>query len=215
MLENDLSLLVGLTGGMGSGKTLASSYFQESGAYILDADLVCRQLVEPGQSALSEISDRFGKDVIDASGKLDRKKLGQIVFSNPKRKEELESILHPKVFEFEKNKYRAICQKDPKALVIVDAALLIESGNFKKMDKVIVVNTDEKTRIRRILSRSQWSYDDVVSRIKNQMSSEEKIKYAHFVLENSMDKCKLREQVIKLHAKLSLLAENDTKETIT
>ncbi|MBC8282656.1 MAG: dephospho-CoA kinase, partial [Nitrospinae bacterium] len=97
----------------------------------------------------------------------------------------------------------------PKALVIVDAALLIESGNFKEMDKVIVVNSDEETRIKRILSRGEWSHDEVVARLKNQMPSEEKIKYADFVLENSIDKEELREQVKNLHTKLSLLASTN------
>ncbi len=160
-----MSLLVGLTGGMGSGKTLASSFFQELGAHILDADLICRKLVEPGQPALQEISDSFGKDIIDTSGNLDRKKLGQLVFCDSPKKDKLESILHPRVFEFEKNEYKTICQKNPKALVIVDAALLIESVYFKEMDKVIGVNSDEETRIKRILSlgelRQHWGVSNL------------------------------------------------------
>ena len=120
-----MSLLVGITGGMGSGKTLAASFFHELGAHILDADVICRKLVEPGQPALKEISECFGKSIIDEFGNLDRKKLAQVIFYDPKKKNDLENILHPRVFEFENLEYKNISQKHPKALVIIDAALLL------------------------------------------------------------------------------------------
>ena len=210
-----MSLLVGLTGGMGSGKTLASSFFHELGAYIIDADIICRKLVEPGQPTLKEITDSFGEDIIDKSGNLNRKELGQLVFCDPNQREKLENILHPKVFECEKLEYNAICKINPKALVIVDAALLIESGNHREMDRVIVINSDEKIRIQRILSRGKWNKNEVVARLKNQMSSTEKIKYADFVLDNNRDKMHLKEQVEILYANLCLLAsENISKTTL-
>ena len=201
-----MSLLVGLTGGMGSGKTFSASIFKELGAHILDADLICRKLVEPGQPALKEISDCFGENILDGSGNLDRKKLARIIFNDPDKKKTLENILHPKVFAFENEQYRNICQKDPQALVIVDAALLIESGNYKNMDKVVVVNTDEKTQIERVVARGEWSRNEVVSRIKNQMPGKEKTRFADFILENSSDETRLRNQVKDLYQKLSLLA---------
>ena len=213
-MESDLSLLVGLTGGMGSGKTLASSFFHELGAHIIDADLICRKLVEPGQPALQEITDYFGKLIIDKSGNLNRNKLGQLVFCDSKKREKIENILHPKVFKVEKLNYKAICKINPKALVIVDAALLIESANYKEMDKVILINADEKIRIPRILSRGKWNHEEIVARLKSQMPNEEKIKYADFVLENSKDKTYLKEQVKNLYTKLCLLAsENISKIT--
>lgn len=209
-----MSLLVGLTGGIGSGKTLAASYFKDLGAFVLDADLICRKLVEPGQPALREISDAFGKDIFTASGNLDRKNLADIVFGDLEKKRTLEGILHPKVFEFEMLEYEAICKEHPNAVVIVDAAMLIESGNYKKMDKVIVVTSDEKDRIHRVLLRSDMSEDEVTARIKNQMPSEEKVRYADFVLENSLDKDNLRSKVKDIQAKLALLvAENIEKST--
>ncbi|MEC9018672.1 MAG: dephospho-CoA kinase [Nitrospinota bacterium] len=209
-----MSLLVGLTGGMGSGKTLASSFFHELGAHIIDADLICRKLVEPGQPALQEITDYFGKLIIDKSGNLNRNKLGQLVFCDSKKREKIENILHPKVFKVEKLNYKAICKINPKALVLVDAALLIESANYKEMDKVILINADEKIRIQRILSRGKWNHEEIVARLKSQMPNEEKIKYADFVLENSKDKTYLKEQVKNLYTKLCLLAsENISKIT--
>ena len=212
-MEQELSLLVGLTGGMGSGKTLAASFFKQLGAFILDADLICRKLVEPEQPAYREISENFGKEVFTASGNLDRKRLANIIFKNPQKKEILEGILHPKVFEIEELKYEAIRKKHPNAVVILDAALLIESGNYKKMDKVIVVNSDEKNRIDRIIARTQMSQDEVITRINNQMPSEEKVRYADFVLENLLDKDNLRSKVKDIHVKLSLLAKENVKKT--
>ena len=208
-----MSLLTGITGGMGSGKTLVSSIFFEFGAYILDADAICRKLVEPGQPALKEISEYFGKNIIDEFGNLDRKKLAEIIFFDPKKKHVLEKILHPRVFEVENLEYNNICRKHPKALVIIDAALLIESGNYKKMDKVIVVNADKKTQIERVLARTGLDYNEVVARIDSQMPIAEKIKYADFVLDNSLDKISLRKKVKDLHIKLSILAaENNCKK---
>ena len=205
-----MSLLVGITGEMGSGKTLAASIFHEFGAHILDADVICRKLVEPGQPALKEISECFGKSIIDEFGNLDRKKLAQVIFYDPKKKNDLENILHPRVFEVENLEYKNISQKHPKALVMIDAALLIESGNYKKMDKVIVVKTNKKTQIERVLAQSGWSYNEVVARINNQMPITEKIKYADFVLDNSLDKASLRKKVKDLHIKLSFFAaKND------
>jgi dephospho-CoA kinase len=205
-MECELSLLVGLTGGMGTGKTLAASFFKELGAFVLDADLICRKLVEPEQPAWREISDIFGKEVFTASGNLDRKRLANIIFKNSQKKRILEGILHPKVFEIEELKYESIRKDYPNALVIVDAALLIESGNYKKMDKIIVVNSDEKNQIDRIIARSQLSLDEVTTRINNQIPSEEKVRYADFILENSLDKDSLRSNVIDIYVKLSLLA---------
>jgi dephospho-CoA kinase len=213
-MEQELSLLVGLTGGMGSGKTLAASFFKELGAFVLDADLICRKLVEPEQPAYKEISKNFGKEVFTDSGNLDRKRLANIIFKNPQKKEILEGILHPKVFEIEELQYEAIRNEYLNAVVIVDAALLIESGNYKKMDKVIVVNSDKKNQIDRIIARSQMSQDEVITRINNQMPSEEKVRYADFILENSLDKDSLRSKVIDIYEKLVLLAlENTTKTT--
>lgn len=201
-----MSLLTGITGGMGSGKTLVASIFFEFGAHILDADAICRKLVEPGQPALKEISEYFGKNIIDEFGNLDRKKLAQIIFFDPKKKKALEKILHPRVFEVENLEYKNICQQHPKALVIIDAALLIESGNYKKMDKIIVVNTDKKTQIERVLARSGLDHNEVVARIDSQMPISEKIKYADFVLDNSLDKISLTKKVKNLHIELSILA---------
>ena len=197
-----MSLLVGLTGGIGSGKSLAASFFKELGAHIIDADQLSRDLVHPGQTALKEIVNYFGKNILDPTGNLDRRKLAKIVFQDPGKKSILEGILHPKIFKKEQEVFFKICTKDPFAIVIIDAALLIESGNYKHVNKVIVVRSSEESQIQRILSRNAVSFDEAVARIKNQMSLEEKIKYADFILDNNMQQEDLKHKVQELFPQL-------------
>ena len=202
-----MSLLVGLTGGIGSGKSLAASFFKELGAHIIDADQLSRDLVHPGQTALKEIVNYFGKNILDPTGNLDRRKLAKIVFQDPGKKSILEGILHPKIFKKEQEIFIEICTKDPFAIVIIDAALLIESGNYKHVNKVIVVRSSEESQIQRILSRNAVSFDEAVARIKNQMSLEEKIKYADFILDNNMQQEDLLQKVQELYPKLLSISE--------
>ena len=203
-----MSLLVGLTGGIGSGKSLAASFFKELGAHIIDADQLSRDLVHPGQTALKEIVNYFGKNILDPTGNLDRRKLAKIVFQDPEKKSILEGILHPKIFKKEQEVFIEICTKDPFAIVIIDAALLIESGNYKHVNKVIVVRSSEESQIQRILSRNAVSFDEAVARIKNQMSLEEKYKYADFILDNNMQQEDLRHKVQDLYPKLVRISLN-------
>jgi dephospho-CoA kinase len=187
---------------MGSGKSLAAKYFSEQGAHIIDADQLSRDLVRPGQPALKEIVDVFGELILDSSGILNRETLAKIIFEDTEKKSALEEILHPKVISMEQEEYLTICANDPSAIVIVDAALLIESGNYKNVDKVVVVQSREEQQIQRILSRGSQSYDQAIARIKNQMSFEEKSQYADFILDNQSQPEDLRKKVQELYAKL-------------
>ena len=197
-----MSILVGLTGGMGSGKSLAAKFFEEQGAHIIDADQLSRELVRPGQPALKEIVDAFGEKILEPSGNLDREALAKIIFDDTENKSALEAILHPKVIVREQEKYLSISASNPSAIVIVDAALLIESGNYKNVDKVIVVQSREEQQIQRILSRGFQNYDQAIARIKNQMSFEEKSKYADYILDNQSVAEDLRKKVQEIYAKL-------------
>lgn len=205
-----MSLLVGLTGGIGSGKSLAASFFKELGAHIIDADQLSRDLVHPGQTALNEIVNYFGEDILDITGNLDRKKLGKIVFQNTEKKSVLEGILHPKIIATEQEEFLRICAKDPFAIVIIDSALLIETQNYKHVDKVIVVRSSKETQIQRVLSRNGFSYDEIEDRINNQMNLEDKIKYADFILDNDLEPDKLRRKVQEVYPKL--LSISNTRE---
>ena len=197
-----MSILVGLTGGIGSGKSLAAKFFLEQGAHIIDADQLSRELVRPGHPALKEIVDAFGEGILEPSGNLDRETLAKIIFDDTENKYTLEAILHPKVIVREQEIYLNISASNPSAIVIVDAALLIESGNYMNVDKVIVVQSREEQQVQRILSRGSQSYDQAISRIKNQMSFEEKSKYADYILDNQSQPEGLRINVQEIYAKL-------------
>ncbi|MFQ5673321.1 MAG: dephospho-CoA kinase [Nitrospinales bacterium] len=179
-----MSLLVGLTGSMGSGKTRAANLFRKLGAHILDADAVCRALVKPGEPAWREIVERFGNKILLADDTLNRAELAKIVFAEPDKKAALENILHPRVFREEEKFYDNIRHRQPDALVIIDAALLIESGNYKKMDKVVVMSCAKDEQIRRLLARGSWSREDIEKRLSRQMKVEDKIKLADYVIHN-------------------------------
>jgi dephospho-CoA kinase len=201
-----VALLAGLTGGMGSGKTTVGKLFQSLGAYVLDADEICRSLVEPGKPAWQETVDLLGNGVLRDDQTLDRRKVADIVFNDPEKKKALEVILHPRVMEEEHAIYKDILKDDPGALVIIDAALLIESENYRKVDKVIVIACDKETQLHRIMAKNTFSREDAQRRLQQQMPLEEKIKFADYVLYNDLGLPELEEKVEALFHQLKQLA---------
>ncbi len=201
-----MALLAGLTGGMGSGKTTVGNLFKSLGAHVLDADEICRFLVEPGKPAWQEIIDLFGNEILKEDQTLDRRKIADVVFSNPEKKKAIEAILHPRVMEEEQKRYKDILNDEPGALVIIDAALLIESENYRKVDKVIVVACDEGTQLHRIMAKNAFSREDAHRRMQQQMPLEEKIKFADYVIHNDSDLSELKKRVEALFHQLKQLA---------
>ena len=201
-----MALLAGLTGGMGSGKSTVGKLFQSRGAYVLDADEICRSLVEPGKPAWQETVDLLGNEVLRDDQTLDRRKVADIVFNDPEKKKALESILHPRVMEEEQAIYKDIMKDDPGALVIIDAALLIESENYRQVDKVIVIACDIEIQIRRIMANNTFSREDAQRRLQQQMPLEEKVKFADYVLHNDSGLSELEEKVEALFHQLKQLA---------
>ena len=201
-----MGLLVGLTGTMGSGKSTTASILKKLGAFIIDADAICRELVQPNRPAWKEVIQTFGKDVIQVDGQeIDRGKLAQIIFDDKAKKKQLENILHPKVITEEKKLADQIFNDHPETIVVVEAALLIESGNHRRMDKTIVVTCDEEQSIQRAMKRSSLSRDEAISRIQNQMPQVEKIKEADYVLQNNSKQEDLEVKVQALYAELKVL----------
>ncbi len=174
---------------------------------MIDADILCRELVLPKRPAWNEIVAHFGSEILQDDERLDRIKMAALVFSDPAKKQILEEILHPKVFEEERRIYQRIIDGDPNAVVIVDAAMLIESGNYKNMDKVIVVRCRAEDQIERVMKRNGWSREKVIERLNSQMSAEEKISYADFIIENDVDLSVLRENVCKVFKLLTVKVE--------
>ena len=201
-----MALLAGLTGGMGSGKTTVGKLFKALGAYILDADEICRSLLEPGKPAWNETVDLLGNGILRDDQTLDRRKIADVVFSDLEKKKALEAILHPRVMEEEQAVYKDILKDDPGALVIIDATLLIESGNYRKVDKVIVIACDEETQLHRIMDKNTFSREDAQRRLQQQMPLEEKIKFADYVLYNDSGLSELEEKVEALFHQLKQLA---------
>lgn len=198
-------LLVGLTGGIASGKNSVAKILSEHGARIIDADIICRELVEKDQPAFSEIVQFFGKDILLNDGNLDRKKLGKIVFEDKEKRKVLNLIIHPKVIAEEMRLAKNIEEEDPHALVVVNAALLIESGNQNNVDKVILVGATEDRIIKRIVKRDGLAKSEARLRIKSQLPFKEKTKYAHYVIENNGTFSELRYKVEGIYKELNLL----------
>ena len=183
-------MLIGLTGGIASGKSLVAGELKRLGAYLIDADEIAREVVKTGLPAYNEIVKEFGEKILNPDKTINRKELGRIVFSNPELRKRLEQITHPRIRKKIEAEISAIKAKNPKAVIVVDAALLIEGGLYKKMDKVIVVYADEKTQIKRLTERDGFTIKDAKNRLSAQMPLTEKRRYADFVIENVEGKSK-------------------------
>ena len=201
-----MSILIGLTGNIGSGKSLTASYFKELGAYIIDADLISRELVIPHQPAWEEIVDKFGNEYLNPDKTLNRSKLAVEVFQSDKKRHDLEVILHHRVIAEEKKIYLDHQKIDPEAVVIIDSALLIESQNYKNVAKVIIVQSTPELQIQRVMNRDGESRALVENRLKSQMSLEEKLNYADYVLDNTSGRDLLKSQVHRLYTEFKNLA---------
>src|SRR6185369_3434673 len=174
-------LKVGLTGSIAVGKSYVLGIFRELGCFVLDADRTSREVVEPGTRGLAEIVEHFGSDILSSDGTLDRGKLAAIVFDDDSKRELLNSIVHPRVFEAQNSWLAEVEKKNPKGIAIVDAALMIESGGYKRFDKLIVIWCQPDVQLSRLLSRGGLSEDEARKRITAQMPQDEKKKYADFL----------------------------------
>jgi dephospho-CoA kinase len=197
-------LKVGLTGGIGSGKTFVSNHFKKLGVPVIDTDLVARTVVSPGSHALKTIESTFGREVLDEHGMLDRKLLGKIVFSQPGKRAELEKILHPRIRQETLLKIKSI--EAPYCIVVVP--LLIETGFVDIIDRVLVVDAPEQNRIGWIHERDGLSDTEIQNVFNAQASREERLTAADYIIVNDGTKEELRSRVIDLHAQLLCDSEN-------
>lgn len=177
-------LVVGLTGGVGSGKTTVSKMLNEEGAYLIDADQIARELVQPRTAAWNELIRVFGKEILEDNESIHRKKLAAKVFSDPAQRNLLNQILHPRIKKEMQRRMREIGQRDPDAIVVIDAPLLVELGDHREMDKVIVVTSGEAQQVERLREREGASEEEARRILSSQMPMEEKLKVADFVIRN-------------------------------
>ena len=197
-------LLVGLTGGIATGKSTVSAILRELGAIVLDADLLAREVVEPGQPALAAIVREFGPEVLTVQGTLDRKKVAAIVFAAPERRKTLEAITHPAIRDRFLAHLAALEAQGYDGLVFWDAPVMIEAGGHKAMDKLVVVITDAPTQLARAVGRD-GDRADIERRIANQLPLAEKAALADYVIDNSGDRAATEARTREVHA--ALLAE--------
>jgi dephospho-CoA kinase len=197
-----VALLVGLTGGIGSGKSTASRFFRDLGVHIVDADEIARAVVKPMSWCWKEIVEIFSPDILQTSGELDRRKLAGIIFADPEKKRALEGIVHPCIADEVDRGVAELCAAYPDGIIMVDAALMIEVGRYKKFEKIIVVFADEETQVRRIMERDLIGRNDAFLRIAGQMPLAEKIGYADYVIDNNGAPETTKAEVERLYAEL-------------
>ena len=192
--------IIGLTGGIGTGKSTVSAYLAQKGCKIIDADLISHQMTEAGSPCLAEIKAAFGEDVFLRDGNLDRKKVGRLVFADATKKKTLEQIITRRVIE-KTLRILQDCRAQQEDLVVLDAPLLFECGMQRYTDDTWLVVCRTETRLRRIAARDGLAEEDIQKRIANQMSTEQKEKLADYIIDNSRDLAWLYAQIDTLLAK--------------
>ncbi|HEX3558600.1 MAG TPA: dephospho-CoA kinase [Pyrinomonadaceae bacterium] len=178
-------LRVGLTGSIATGKSFVSSVLAELGCHVVDADELARRVVEPGTQGLGAVVEEFGAEVLNADGTLDRARLGAQVFGDARRRKRLNSILHPLIIEAQDTVLRRWEMEDLRGIAVVDAALMIESGGYRRFDKLVVVHCRPEVQLERLMRRSQLSRAEAERRVAAQMPQEEKLRYADFSIDTS------------------------------
>ena len=195
-------LLIGLTGGIASGKTTVSNMFVKLGAHLIDADVIARDVVKPDKPAWKEIVSAFGELVLDDKKEIIREKLAVAIFDSPEKRKQLEAITHPRIIEEENRLINEIRKNNKPGIIILDAALLIEAGHHNRVDKLIVVYLNKNTQIKRLRKRDSLSFADAKKRLDSQMSLNEKVNLANYVIDNGKSTDESEKQVSQIYKKL-------------
>ncbi len=186
---------VGLTGGVASGKSTVAAIMADLGAVVIDADQLAREVVEPGTPGLEAVVAEFGAEMLGDDGRLDRPKLGALVFADEEKRRRLEGILHP-LIRARSAEIEAAAPKD--ALVVHDIPLLAESGQGDRFDAVVVVDVPVETQVERMVRDRSWTKEDAESRVAAQASREERLAIATYVVENTGTRDDLRDRVTEV-----------------
>ncbi len=195
-------LRVGLTGSIAVGKSFVASVFSELGCHVLDADQTAREVVMPGTPGLQALVQEFGNEILNADGTLDRKALGAIVFADEQKRRLLNYILHPFIIARQDEILREWEREDPNGIAIVDAALMIESGGYKRFDKLIVVHCRPEVQLERLMLRNKLTLAEAQQRIASQMPQEEKQRYADYLIDTSDGFEPTRERTVEVYKQL-------------
>lgn len=199
-------LLVGLTGGVATGKSTVARMFKRCGAVVIDADTLARKVVEPGRPAWREIVRIFGRGVLKPDRTLDRHALGAVVFRRAAKRRALERIIHPRVAREQARLTRRAALANPKAVVIYDVPLLFEAGIDKRVDRIIVVAAGRAVQLARLKKRNGLTNTEADRRIRSQLPLADKIRRADFVLDGTLRRSSLNTRVRRLYRELRQLA---------
>ena len=195
-------LRVGLTGSIGVGKSFVASVFVELGCHVLDADQTAREVVTPGTPGLKALTEAFGEEMLNPDGTLNRKQLGAVVFNDESQRQRLNHILHPFIIVRQDEIMNAWEAEDPDGIGIIDAALMIESGGYKRFDKLIVVHCRPEVQLERLMLRDKLSRDEALRRINSQMPQEEKQKFGDYLIDTSDGFELTRTRTVEVHNQL-------------
>ncbi|MCX5686069.1 MAG: dephospho-CoA kinase [Candidatus Omnitrophica bacterium] len=184
--------VIGLTGGFGTGKTFVGSIFRSLGAKVIDADRIAHTVIKKDSIAYRKIISVFGRDILDMSASIDRRKLGKIVFESPSKLQRLNRIVHPEVIKIIRKKLKSFRRR---SVTVIDAPLLIEAGLASSADKIIVVKCSEKVQTQRCGNKFRIEREEILKRIENQLPIRKKMGAADFVIDNSRTRSRTRAQV--------------------
>jgi len=199
-------LRVGLTGGLASGKSFVGHALRDLGCHLIEADELGHQVLLPGAEAYDAVIHAFGGDILDQDGFIDRHKLGERVFDKPDELEKLSSLVHPAVHARQERAVAEIVRQDPKAIVVVEAAILVETGSYKRFDRLIVVVCSPEQQVERAMRRGAYSREEVMARLSRQLPLEEKVRVADYIIDTSGPKEHALEQVQAVYSSLRSLS---------
>ena len=198
-------LKIGLTGSIAVGKSYVCEILRELGTFVLDADHTAREVVEPNTKGWSLIVENFGESILQLDKQIDRAKLGAIVFADEAKRQLLNSIVHPLVFEAQNIWLAEREIENPNGIAIIDAALMIESGSYKRFQKLIVVWCEPEIQLERLMTRNNLSEEEALKRIKAQMPQEEKKRFADYTIDTSAGFEAAKANTIEVFGQLQLL----------
>ncbi|MBW2059372.1 MAG: dephospho-CoA kinase [Deltaproteobacteria bacterium] len=202
-------VVVALTGGIATGKTTVARMFAEQGALVIDLDRLSRLVVEPHKPAWKEVVAAFGPTVVRQDGSLDRSRLARIIFRDPAKRKRLEQIVHPRVLEEYEKRLKEILDKGAEHVVIVDIPLLMEVGMQDDFEKVIVVYIPVESQLKRLIEREGLSEEEARAWLNSQISIEEKVALADFVIDNTGSIERTRRQVRRIYKTLRMLGREE------
>ncbi|MFQ6604602.1 MAG: dephospho-CoA kinase [Fidelibacterota bacterium] len=188
-------LRIGITGGLGSGKSIASGFIKELGCYVLDADKVAKELLESNVEVQNELIDEFGSDILNADNTINRQKLARVAFQDEDHQMRLNAVIHPYIFEAIDSRYEAVLKEGKHVVFVVDGALIYESGLDAHLDYTVVVTAPLAVRMSRALARGKLNRDEIQRRMDLQWRDEDKINLADYVINNDKDEEHLKKQV--------------------